>query len=417
MNLILLIVSVLFYSMTGITGLIFIGTSILITYFGALFVKNRKLVLAAVIVLNAGALFFTKALPYTEISLAVPLGISYYSMQAISYIVDVYKGKYPPEKSLYRFALYILYLPHLYIGPIERYNKMAETLYVKRKFTWDNISNGALRLLFGMFKKFVIAGRAGIIISTISGDEKYTGAYALLAMLTYSIQLYCDFSGGIDMVLGVSKILGIKMSENFDKPYFSQTVKEFWNRWHITLGLFLRDYIYIPLGGNRKGRVRKHVNVIITFLVSGIWHGIHYVLWGLFNGIFVCIGDKLKTKYKFLNSLGVFLVISFLWSFFIWQDTLTALSMFGSVFTTFNYADLFNNALSLGLSLADLIVLSVSTVTLFLCDFKKQEIKNKVAVLSADKKVAIALSLLLIVAMLGVYGIGFNASAFIYSNF
>ena len=219
------------------------------------------------------------------------------------------------------------------------------------------------------------------------------------------------------MVLGVSKILGIKMSENFDKPYFSQTVKEFWNRWHITLGLFLRDYIYIPLGGNRKGRVRKHVNVIITFLVSGIWHGIHYVLWGLFNGIFVCIGDKLKTKYKFLNSLGVFLVISFLWSFFIWQDTLTALSMFGSVFTTFNYADLFNNALSLGLSLADLIVLSVSTVTLFLCDFKKQEIKNKVAVLSADKKVAIALSLLLIVALLGVYGIGFNASAFIYSNF
>ncbi len=417
MNFILLIVSILFYSMTGLTGLAFIGTSILITYFGALFVRNRKFVLALVIILNAGALFFIKALPYTEISLAVPLGISYYSMQAISYIVDVYKGKYSAEKSLYRFSLYILYLPHLYMGPIERYNKMAETLFVKRKFTWDNISNGCLRLLFGMFKKFVIAGRAGIIISTISGDENYTGAYALLAMFTYSVQLYCDFSGGIDMVLGVSKMLGIKMSENFDKPYFSQTVKEFWNRWHITLGTFLRDYIYIPLGGNRKGKLRKYINVIITFLVSGIWHGIHYILWGLINGIFVSVGDKLKTKFKFVNCLLVFVIISFLWSFFVWQDTLAAVTMMGSVFTTFNYGDLFNNILSLGLSLGDIIVLGVSTFTLFLCDFKKQKINSYVSALSADKKVVIGLTLLTVVALFGVYGIGYNASAFIYSNF
>jgi D-alanyl-lipoteichoic acid acyltransferase DltB (MBOAT superfamily) len=246
---------------------------------------------------------------------------------------------------------------------------------------------------------------------------QYRGAYALAAMILYSLQLYADFSGGIDVVLGVSDMLGIRLSENFRSPYFSESVQEFWRRWHITLGAWLREYVYIPLGGNRKGKVRKVINTLAVFLVSGLWHGVHYLLWGLFNGIFVVAGEKLRTPCRLLNRLGTFLAISLLWSFFVWPQTGTALEMLLSLFTTFNYGSFFAGIGELGLNLGEGIVLAVSAAVLLGYDAAAGRISNRFMALKPAGRVAVMCVLALVILVFGMYGIGFEAEAFIYSRF
>jgi D-alanyl-lipoteichoic acid acyltransferase DltB (MBOAT superfamily) len=288
----------------------------------------------------------------------------------------------------------------------------------QRKITWDGISMGFARVLWGLFKKLVIASRAGVIVSAISADpQAYQGGYALLAMVLYSLQLYTDFSGGIDTVLGVSQMLGLRLSENFDRPYFSESVQEFWRRWHMTLGTWLKNYVYITLGGNRKGTLRKGINFIITFLVSGLWHGVHYLLWGLLNGIFVLVGKRLQTPIKTLNRIGTFLVISFLWSFFVWTDTLTAVQSALSVFTQFNYGDVVANIGSLGLTLTDWIVMLAAGGMLWIYDWKHQAACNGFAKAQPATRLAFIGLLGLVVLLFGMYGIGFEASGFIYGGF
>ena len=419
MNALLIIASIAIYASFGWQSLFYVFFSIIITFFAAKFLnkKYKKAILIGTITINAALLFFIKVLPYTEISIIAPLGISYYTLQIISYLVDVYKGKYEAEDKFWNFVLFIMYIPHLFIGPISRYDDMKKTLLARKKITANNFFDGLLRVCWGLIKKFVIAGRAAILIATISGNPEYSGAYALLAMLIYSINIYADFSGGIDIVMGVSKMLGIDLKENFDSPYYSESFKEFWRRWHISLSSWLRDYIYIPLGGNRKGTLRKNINLLITFIVSGIWHGFNYIIWGVLNGIFVMFGDRFKTKSKIFNRTIMFILISFLWSFFIWQDQLLSLQMMGSVFTTFNYADLGANFLSLGLSFADWIVLGVFTIALFAFDGNKEKIIPKLHGVKLETKTVFIGIMALIVAVLGIYGIGFEVSNFIYSKF
>ena len=236
-------------------------------------------------------------------------------------------------------------------------------------------------------------------------------------MILYSIQLYTDFSGGIDIVMGVSKMLGIELKENFDSPYYSETIKEFWRRWHISLSSWLKDYIYIPLGGSRCTKIRKCFNTIVTFLISGFWHGANYLLWGVIHGIFVLLGDKIKTKFKWLNRLITFIIVSFLWSFFIWSNTAEALQMMASVFTTFNISNLCANILNLGLTLADWIVLAVFTIALFIFDGNKNKIVQKIKSFSPELKTVILCSAILLVLVFGIYGIGFDVNEFIYSKF
>lgn len=419
MNVLLLIASILLYASFGWQSLFYIFFSIIITFFAAKHLqgKYKKTILISTIVINLAILIFMKVIPYTKITILAPLGISYYTLQIISYLVDVYKGKYEAEQKLFNFTLFIMYIPHLFIGPISRYDDMKKQLLAKRKIVANNIFDGLLRICWGLIKKFVIAGRAAIVISSISGNSEYSGAYALLAMIIYSINLYADFSGGIDIVLGVSKMLGIDLVENFNSPYYSESVKEFWRRWHISLSSWLKDYVYIPLGGNRKGTFRKNINLLITFTVSGLWHGINYIIWGILNGIFVMFGDKFKTKSKIFNRLVTFIIISFLWAFFIWQDQLTALKMMGSVFTTFNYADLGAQILNLGLSIADWIVLAIFTILLFIFDGNKQKILPRLQNSKLEIKTILIGIMILAVAILGIYGIGFNVNNFIYSKF
>ena len=406
------------YAGYGVPGLVYILCATALSYLAGRLIPKHRWVMPVSVVLQALILLAVKLQPVTGMTLAAPLGISYFTLQIISYHVDIYRGKYEPERNLLRYGLFVTYLPHIFLGPIERYDRMVPALFENRRVSWDGISGGCVRALWGLFKKLVIAARAGVIIGAISADpQQFRGAYALLAMLLYSVQLYADFSGGIDMVLGVSRMLGVELSENFDVPYTSQSIKEFWRRWHITLGSWLREYVYIPLGGNRKGKVRKVLNLVVTFLVSGLWHGIHYLLWGLLHGLFVACGDKLKTRWKFVNQLGTFLLVSLLWSFFVWPETVTALKMLLSLFTTFNYGQLVMNIGTLGLNLGEGIVFVAGTGLLCCCDAFRTRLKQRFASFGPAGRVAVAGVLGLAVLVFGMYGIGFNAEAFIYSRF
>ena len=418
MNILILLVSLLVYAGYGIPGLAYLLAVVLLTYAAGLLIPRHRWAMWLSVGANVLLLCLVKLQPMTGMALPAIMGVSYITFQVISYNVDIYRGKYEPERNLLRYSLFVAYLPHVFIGPIERYDHFRLTAFRDRRITWDGISGGAVRVVWGLFKKLVIASRAGVIVSAISGDtEVYFGAYAFLAMLMYSIQLYADFSGGMDIVLGVSHMLGIHLSENFDAPYFSQSVQEFWKRWHITLGSWLRDYVYIPLGGNRKGQLRKYLNLVITFLVSGLWHGVSYVLWGLFNGIFVCFGSKLKTRFAWVNRAGTFLLITFLWSFFVWPDAATAVKMAGSVFTSWNWVDLAAQIGQLGLNLGEWIVLIAGVAVLWCYDARKVRLGEKFRSLCPAGRTAVICALGLAVLVFGMYGIGFNAEEFIYSRF
>lgn len=425
-NILLLIISILIYLSYGIVDFLFILFSIISTYLAARIMndKNRKLVLGITICLNALILIFFKLYVAnifevaSSINIVAPLGISYYTLQVISYLVDVYRSKYDCEKNFLCYCLYIMYIPHLFIGPISRYDNIKRELKKPKKFNVSRIYNGCLRIAWGLVKKLIMSGRVAIVVGTITQDTQvFNGSYALLAMLLYSIQLYTDFSGGIDIVLGGSKILGIELEENFDSPYYAQSIKEFWRRWHISLSSWLRDYIYIPLGGSRCGRFRRTLNTLITFLVSGFWHGFNYLLWGIIHGIFVLCGDFFKTKYKWLNRFITFVIVSFLWSFFIWGDTVTSLKMMMSVFTTFNIVDLLNNFFSLGITIADWIVLVIFTLVLTIFDGNKNKIILRIKRMCPELKVVLLCSTIILILVFGIYGIGFDVNEFIYSNF
>ena len=416
LNLLLFISGLLVYADYGIPGFLYLAGAMTVAYALGRLIPKYKWLLWPGVAANGLWLLLLKLQPVTGMSLLAPLGISYFTLRIISYMADVYKGVQTPEKNIFRFGLTMTYLPHLFLGPIEPYGTMANALFADRRITWTGIGDGLVRLAWGGFKKLVIAARLGVVIGTITQGE-YSGAYALAACLLYSIQLYADFSGGIDMVLGISRALGIRLSENFDSPYLSESIQEFWRRWHITLGAWFRKYLYIPLGGSRKGTLRKMLNTMIVFLVSGIWHGIEYLLWGIGHGIGVLFGKKLQTKSKLLNRLGTTLVVSLLWAFFVWPTAATAGKMLLSIFTTFNYGAFFGGMGELGLTLGDWIVLGVSVVILTVYDGWAAKWRTLWATFRPWAKTAVIGALALLVVLFGMYGIGFNAESFIYSRF
>ena len=417
-NLLVFLVGLVIYAGYGLPGLAYLLASTFFAYAVGRLLPKRRFLFWPWLVLNTALLLLLRLQEPLGFSFFSVMGISYFTLQLISYEADIYRGKYGPEADPLAFALYVTYLPHLFVGPIERYDGMKPSIMHPEPFTWDGVLDGALRTVWGAAKKLLIANRLSVVVGAIAADMTgHRGAFALAAMFLYAVQLYADFSGGIDMVLGVSRILGYRLSENFDAPYFSETIQEFWRRWHITLGTFLRDYVYIPLGGNRKGKARKILNTVITFFVSGLWHGVHYLLWGFLNGLLVASGNLLKTRCRWLNRCITFVLISFLWSFFIWPDTQSALSMIGSIFTGFDMAGFAAGVGTLGLGAADWIVLGASTVLLFIADGCKKRLKSWLSGCGSTMKLSLTLFLGLAVLVLGTYGLGFSAGDFIYSRF
>ncbi|MDD3719687.1 MAG: MBOAT family protein [Actinomycetota bacterium] len=269
--------------------------------------SGRGPFLAIAIAVNLGFLFFFKYLNLFGIDLEsllahanilegseglgliVPLGISFYTLQTLSYLVDVYRGDIRPERHFGYLALYVSFFPTLLAGPIERGSHLLPQLHGHYRFDYDRVTYAIKLFAWGMFLKIVIADRLGLYVNQVYGDvHSYRGLPLLFATLFFAVQLYCDFAGYTNMTRACAMILGYDLLENFDKPYFARNVREFWRRWHISLTSWLRDYLYVPLGGNRGPRWRAYVNVLIVFLVSGLWHGASwtFVLWGALHGLY-----------------------------------------------------------------------------------------------------------------------------------
>lgn len=213
----------------------------------------------------------------------LPVGISFYIFQALGYTIDVYRGEIEVETNFLRYALFVSFFPQLVAGPIERSKNLMKQLKESHSFDFDRMRDGLLLMLWGYFMKIVLADRIAIFVDAIYGDlETYTGYYVLIASILFAFQIYCDFAGYSTIAMGAAKILGFTLMENFNAPYLSLSVAEFWRRWHISLSTWFRDYLYIPLGGNRKGIWRKYCNLFVVFGVSGLWHGANwtYVIWG-----------------------------------------------------------------------------------------------------------------------------------------
>jgi D-alanyl-lipoteichoic acid acyltransferase DltB (MBOAT superfamily) len=251
-------------------------------------------------------------LPYSE--LLLPIGISFYTFQKISYIVDVYKGQAKMEKHFGVFAVYSCFFPQLVAGPIERPKHLLHQFYERHDFSYENAVAGLRQIMWGVFKKVVVADRLAILVKSVYADpHSYTGLPLLVATGFFAFQIYCDFSGYTDIALGSAKLIGFDLMANFRQPYFSKSIPEFWRRWHISLSTWFRDYLYIPLGGNRVAKWRWYYNLFITFFISGLWHGANWTFaaWGALHGTYMVIDsllggtrDRMREglKNKFLQS-------------------------------------------------------------------------------------------------------------------
>ncbi len=258
------------------------------------------------------AKFFSLNYPLTILKIIVPLGISYYTFHIISYLVDVYRGVQKAERHFGIFSLYIMFFPKIVAGPIERANRLIPQFYEEKKFDYARIKDGLLLIAWGLFKKLVIADRAAIVANEVySNPHGYPGIYLIIAHLSFIFQVYCDFSGYSDMAIGLSQVMGFKLTENFRRPYLSSSISELWRRWHITMISWFRDYVYIPLGGNRVAKWRWQYNTFITFILSGFWHGANwtFITWSALNAVHILISiwtEPLRKKFMSVFDLKKF---------------------------------------------------------------------------------------------------------------
>lgn len=253
------------------------------------------------------ASFFHLHYPIPALQIILPIGLSFHTFQSLSYVIEVYKGNFKPETNFGIYALYVMFFPQLVAGPIERPQNLLHQFYDEHRFEYLRVTNGLKLIVWGIFKKVVIADRLAALVNHIYQQPTgYTGMPLVIATIFFAYQIYCDFSGYSDIAIGSAQVLGFKLMQNFNRPYFSKSIAEFWKRWHISLSTWFRDYLYIPLGGNRVSAFRWKVNIFITFLVSGLWHGANwtYVIWGGLNGMYIILSNVLA---PIRNKLEVFL--------------------------------------------------------------------------------------------------------------
>lgn len=369
--------------------------------------KNRgkkwlcKLSLIVTLVVCFGILFFFKYFNFLSssvngimglfgvkkdpliLNLILPVGISFYTFQTLSYVIDVYRGTVKPEYHFGYYMLYVTFFPQLVAGPIERPENLLPQLRAKNRPEWKNIVNGGKKMLVGFFKKVVVADLIAVYVNTVYNDvASASGFGVLLATVLFAFQIYCDFSGYTDIAIGCSEIMGIKLMQNFNTPYVAKSIKEFWSRWHISLSSWFKDYLYIPLGGNRCSVFRRNLNVFIVFLVSGLWHGAAwtFVLWGAIHGIYQIIGyftnkprqrlwEKLGVKpdNKILGAakqLGTFLLVCFAWIFFRANSFADLKVLLAKLFTDWSFnASYFTETLdSMGLGLIGILTTVLSLI-------------------------------------------------------
>lgn len=468
----LLISSYYFYMCWNAKYALLILVSTVITYFSGILLKKagetaadievvrrrKQLIIAISFISNLGILFYfkyinfaldivTRLLSKAHISVntpvfdvILPVGISFYTFQALSYSVDVYRGEVEPEKNFLRYALFVSFFPQLVAGPIERSKNLLTQLRKPRKFDSDYTFDGILLMLWGFFLKIVIADRIALFVDTVYGDcEQYNGIYLIVATILFAVQIYCDFAGYSSIAMGTAKLLGIELMDNFNAPYLSTSVADFWRRWHISLTSWFKDYLYIPLGGSRKGTIRKYINKLIVFVLSGLWHGaqLTFVVWGTINGLYQIVGEALMPIRKkitdvfdinrnsegfcVIRALATFVLVDFTWIFFRADSVERAVYIIKSILTTENIWILFDGSLyNCGLDEKNFRFMIIAVIILFTADFlKRKGIRVREIILRQDsfiKCLVVSLSILLIMVF-GKYGPAYDAVNFIYFQF
>ncbi len=491
----LLIGSFIFYSIAGLSYLIFITATIVSTYLTTIkltsmqthydssikanrenlsrserkdlrikFTRQKRLWLIPALLFNFGILAILKYADFIVQNInsnfkgfgfILPLGISFYTFQTMGYVIDVYRGKYKAEKNIFKLGLFVSFFPQLIQGPISRFDDLKTTLFAEHDLDWNNITFGVQRILWGFFKKLVIADRLLIAVNTIIQDpSSYQGAYVVLGMFFYAIELYADFTGGIDITIGLGQVLGIKIKENFDRPYFATSIVDYWRRWHITLGTWFREYLFFPISVSKPmmnlskyfrrnindaigKRIPIYVATILVWATTGIWHGAawNFLVWGLGNCLVIIVSQELKPLYdkfhekfdvgdkfyfKLFQIIRTFWLMSFLRTFDCYRNVSTTFKMYFSIFTVRNAKEVFGSGImQLGLNIEDYIILIISVgIVLFVSLYKdKGDIRVDLSKRPILLKYAIFFILFLSIIIFGAYGIGFDQSQFIYSQF
>ncbi|NLK75082.1 MAG: MBOAT family protein [Clostridiales bacterium] len=386
---------------------------------------------------------------------ALPLGISFYTFQTMGYLIDIYREKYPYESNIFKLGLFVSFFPQLIQGPISRFDDLKETLFARHSFDAKTVSFGLQRILWGYFKKLVIADRLLPAVNTIvRNPDEFQGVYVLVGMFFYAIDLYADFTGGIDIAIGIAEVLGIRLHENFQRPYFSKSITEYWRRWHITLGTWFKDYMFFPISVSKKmlnlskscrkifgdaigKRIPVYLATIIVWFTTGVWHGAawNFIVWGLLNCLVILVSQECVPLYsKFHSKFNVenkfwfrlfqvgrtFWLMSFLRTLDCYRNVGTTFRMYGTIFTKWNWMELFRGGLmDLGLSYADYGVLIVSCILMLIVSLiqRSGSIRERLYTKPIVLRYATYFIFFLAVLIFGAYGVGYDSSQFIYSQF
>ena len=461
----LLIVSLFFYACWNPKYLFLLLTSIVVTFACALFMdklrKKKKLILVAGLFINLLILLFFKyygfaidsinsLIPDGRIQLVdrfdviLPVGISFYMFQSVGYMIDVYRGDVKVEKNFVKYALFVSFFPQLVAGPIERSKNILsqiDDITDKKVLDFDRVKSGFIYMIWGFFLKIVIADRIAVIVDEVFNRYYSYGTFVLiLGAVCFALQIYCDFASYSTIAIGSAQIMGFTLMENFETPYFAMSIKEFWRRWHISLSMWFRDYLYIPLGGSRCSKIKKYRNIIITFLVSGLWHGANwtYVLWGGLHGLYQVVGEILKPvrnnihsilgtntdnfSYKLSCVLKTFILTDFAWIFFRADNIRVAFEFIGRMLTHFDPWVLTDGSIyKLGLDYTQMHILWVSLLTLLVVElirYKKNIIiSDAICSQGVIFQIICVYVLIMSIVVFGKYGPSEEMKAFIYFQF
>lgn len=389
------------------------------------------------------------------LNMILPLGISFYTFITMGYLIDVYRGKYPAEPCIGKLALFVSFFPQLVQGPINRFDEMKETLFSEHPVNMKEIGFGMERILWGFFKKLVIADRILTGVTAIIGDpETYNGIYVFVGMMFYALQLYADFTGGIDITIGIAQVLGIRVRENFIRPYFSKNIAEYWRRWHISLGAWFTEYIFYPVSvcqpmlnfsrfcrkrfGDYVGkRMPVYIASLAVWFTTGIWHGAswNFIVWGLLNGLIIILSQECeplyakfharfhvagKPWYRLFQVVRTVLLMSSLRMLDCYRDVPLTFRMFGDMLIHSRFSQLFDGRMmTLGLTVSDYGVLLAGTVILIGVSLagRSGSVREKLAQKPAVVRYAVLYGLFLCTLIIGAYGVGYDSSQFIYNQF
>lgn len=460
-NSFILIASYFFYGWWNWAFLILILVSSIVDFFiGQLMMKydnlqKRKLLLVISLIVNLGVLFYFKYFNFFissfresfsllgshfnvhTLDIILPVGISFYTFQTLSYTIDIYRGKIKPTGDVIAFFSFVAFFPQLVAGPIERASHLLPQFSKIHKFNYQLVRSGLLLMAFGLFKKMVIADRAAIVVDQVfNSPSDYHGFQVVIASVLFAFQIYCDFSGYSDIAIGASRTLGFDLMKNFDSPYFSKSITEFWRRWHISLSTWFRDYVYIPLGGSRKGKWSTYRNLFYVFLISGLWHGAAwtFVIWGVIHGVIIVFEkafkdfrEKFKNAFKLSTSevggkvfyiIVTFSVVTFAWIFFRANTLKDALELISNLPVNNVSVLLTDSIFELGLSQKGFIILITAILLLLILEIYHRR-KNFIGTLTRQPilfRWCFYITTVSIIIFFGVYGES-DSSQFIYFQF